>query len=132
MKKIILVVVCISLFLLSSCEKKEEFSNLQGRGGVFYKINEDKPYSGKVYEEYNNGQTRMEGTYTDGLPDGEFVDYYEDGQVKMKIEYDNGLFDGKYIHYFENGEIFVEGKFKNGKVIEGSDLSLLKSLEKRN
>jgi hypothetical protein len=76
MKTIILILT--SLLFLTGCEK--EVSVLQKRGGVAYEVNSKTPFTGKLVEEYANGQKKVEGNYKNGKSEGLETYWHENGQ----------------------------------------------------
>ena len=110
MKKILL----LFLLLLSiiSCGKKEVlFSELQYRkDGLYYEINQKKPYSGTVLTKFENGQIKEETKMIKGVLQGEFSLYTENGDLKLKGQYIIGSYD--YASDFSEGLAVVK---KNGK-----------------
>ena len=56
----------------------------------FYSPNSHIPYSGKVVDYYSNKLISYEGTYLNGLKDGEFNYYYESGSIHKKEVYNLG------------------------------------------
>jgi antitoxin component YwqK of YwqJK toxin-antitoxin module len=78
------IISLITFSLLVSCGNKEiKLSDLVDRGNVFYKINSEKPFTGKFisyYEEDYFAQEKIkiesEGFFKDGKLDGELVKYF--------------------------------------------------------
>src|SRR5690606_18169704 len=54
---------------------------------------------------------RSEGTYTNGLENGEWKYYYSDGILKEKATYAAGRLNGEVITYFFNGKVKETGFF---------------------
>ena len=46
---------------------KMDINNLIDRGGLLYATNDDEPYTGLVFEFYDNGQKRLNGRYNNGI-----------------------------------------------------------------
>ena len=79
------------LILLVGCSKESvEYSKLQNRGGLLYKINTEEPYSGLSFELYENGQKEWDGTYKDGKGDGLYTMWYENGQKQSDGTWKDG------------------------------------------
>ena len=88
MKKIILI-LCVSL--LCSCGTKElSDDQLVERNGVYYEVNSEVPYTGKVTDTHENGQLYIKGSYKDGKRDGLRTWWYEDGQKGYEGTYKDG------------------------------------------
>ena len=68
MKRTLLFIT--SLVLIVGCSKPLDDESLIDRGGVKYQQDSQKPYSGKVFSLYGNGQKEFEGSYKDGKRDG--------------------------------------------------------------
>ncbi len=64
MKKTLLIV--LPLLLIVGCSKPLDDESLIDRGGVKYQQDSQKPYSGKVFSLYGNGEKKLEGSYKDG------------------------------------------------------------------
>jgi antitoxin component YwqK of YwqJK toxin-antitoxin module len=106
------------LFLLIGCSKESvELSKLQDRGGLYYKINSEEPYSGTSFELYENGQKKSEGTYKDGKEDGLHTSWYNNGQKHIEETYKDGKQDGLYTKWYENGQKKSEMTYKNNMMV---------------
>ena len=57
-------------------------TDAQIREGLIYLPNKNKPFTGNILCEYENGQTKIKGEVEDGLIDGNLFLYYENGQKK--------------------------------------------------
>jgi hypothetical protein len=71
LKKVAILLFITSLVLMTSVsfsQSKVNTNNLVQYGDKMYKINDDKPYTGKVFDLHkSNGNKKMEGYYKDGL-----------------------------------------------------------------
>ncbi len=106
------------IFSLSCSESNREIKSehLQKRGdGLYYAINEEKPYSGKVVEFYKSGQKRMELTFKNGKLHGLSTRWVSNGQKKSEIGYRNAEQTGPYRTWYKNGQQEKEGAYKAGK-----------------
>ena len=102
--------ITLLLFLLIGCSKESvELSKLQERGGLYYKINSEEPYSGTSFELYDNGQKKSEGTYKDGKEDGLWTGWYDNGQNEIEGTFKDGKPDGLSTLWYENGQKKQEG-----------------------
>jgi len=102
--------ITLLLFLLIGCSKESvELSKLQDRGGLYYKINSEEPYSGTSFELYDNGQKKSEGTYKDGKEDGLWTGWYDNGQKEIEGTFKDGKPDGLSTLWYENGQKRQEG-----------------------
>ncbi|MDP6433668.1 MAG: hypothetical protein QGI15_05055, partial [Candidatus Scalindua sp.] len=113
------------------------------RGGLLYEVNGQKPYTGDVFELYEdggrkhsgslkggkkdklwtywyeNGQKWKENTYKDGKQDGLWTEWYENGQKWNEGTYSDGEIDGLFTEWYENGQKKSEGTLKDGLKQEG-------------
>ena len=87
MKKTIL----ITLLLIVGCSKEPINENsLVDRNDVKYQQDSQKPYSGEIFDLYDNGNKKIEGSYKDGKEDGLWTQWYENGQKKFEQTYKDG------------------------------------------
>jgi antitoxin component YwqK of YwqJK toxin-antitoxin module len=119
LKRSITVLVCFILF--TSCTKsidwKKEKSNFEERKEITYY--KDKPFTGEMFENYENGQLRYKVNFIDGkVEDGLYEVYYENGQLQRKANYKDGKRDGLYERYYENGQLQRKRNYKDGKRID--------------
>src|SRR5690554_2876543 len=63
------------------------------------------------YWDNSNTIIRSEGSYTNGLENGEWKYYYPDGVLKEKSFYKLGRLDGEVITYYFNGKVKEQGYF---------------------
>ena len=89
MKRLYLIV--LPLFLsVGISQNKVNVNNLVQYGDKWFKENDDKPYTGLVFDLYRTtGNKSLEGRYKDGL----MTDWYENGQK----EYEGTFKDGEWI-----------------------------------
>ena len=84
LKRSITVLVCLILF--TSCTKsidgKKEKSNIEVREEITYY--KDKPFTGEIFENYENGQLQYKSNFKDGKQDGLSESYDENGQLIYK------------------------------------------------
>ena len=92
MKKTLLLITSV-LFITAAAfsQSKVNINNLSDYGGKMFKENDDKPYTGLVFDLYRTtGNKSLEGRYKDGLRNGKWTYWYEDGQ-KYQETYENGI-----------------------------------------
>ena len=140
MKKHILVLALLQVTILYP-QSKMDINNLIERDGLLYTLNDNKPYTGKVFSFnekchkesemtykngkqdglftfwHENGQKKWEGTVNDGKPDGLLISWNESGQKTVEETYKNGKQDGKLTFFYENGQKELEETYKDGKRI---------------
>jgi len=115
MKRTLLFIT--SLVLIVGCSKEPINENsLVDRNDVKYQQDSQKPYSGEIFDLYDNGNKKIEGSYKDGLLDGLWTVWYEDGQKFQEQSFKNGIPDGLSTKWNENGQKASEGTYKNGKL----------------
>ena len=110
---VLIMTMGFSLLLLGCGEKVVE--SLQERDGLFYAVNEDKGFTGRFAEYWDeNGQKISETNYKEGKKDWLETLWHENGQKKQEMNYKNGELHGLWTEYRENGSKF-ETNYKNGK-----------------
>lgn len=114
-RKIMMGGILAATLLFTACGKPVNISELQNRNGVFFAVNAQKPFSGKFFQNFKNGQMQEEGAFKNGLLQGKFVQYYPNGQVKVQTNYNDGKLNGAFISFYENGEKKMDLNYKNGQ-----------------
>jgi len=95
MKQTLLIISALMLIVgCGSDSIKLDINNLIDRGSLMYAPNDEKPYTGDVFELYEDGKKKLDGNYRKGLMNGEWTYYHENGQIMSKGNYKNG--DGSY------------------------------------
>ena len=95
------------LLLFFTCSEKPEvhISNTIQFEGKIYRLNEEEPYSGIVFNNYPDGQREYEGLYNNGKPNGNLVYWYENGSKKREGRLKNGSPIGTWTYYNFDGSI---------------------------
>ena len=106
-------------------ETKPELEGVNGdeleeREGIMYLNGSDTPYTGKVFNLYENGQKISEENYKDGKLDGLWLMLHDNGQKWSEGNYKDGKLDGLWVRWHENGQKKGEATFKDDKHVEGS------------
>ena len=117
MKKTLLFITSV-LFITSAAfsQSKVNIRSLVQYGDKMYKIDDDKPYTGKVFDLYkSNGNKKVEGYYKDGLRNRKWEWWSEDGKMDSSGTYKDGNQDRKWTSWYENGQKEYEGTYKDGK-----------------
>lgn len=70
-----------------------------------------------VFKEYYYGKVKLEGSYKDGLLQGEYKQYFNNGNIKTKGFYKNGKPTGVFKTYFITGELSQEKIFDKEKIV---------------
>jgi len=121
MRKYCKIYLLIFIFLPLICYPQEECecSKLKfSKKGVLQK---GKPFTGKCYNLYDNGERSSERSYKDGKDHGPFITWYKNGEMKSEYSTYDGVIDGKYTRWYENGQIkekttYIKG-VKDGECI---------------
>ena len=71
MKKTLLIITSL-VFITSAVfpQSKMDIDNLIDIDGLLYNPNDDKPYTGKVFDLYDNTKKKLDGRYKNGLRNG--------------------------------------------------------------
>ena len=86
------------------------------RSGLMYAVNGQKPYTGDVFELYDNGNRKLSGI----LKGGRLVSriewkYYENGKKRKEEKYKDGKEYGLWTSWSENGKKKYERAYRDGK-----------------
>ncbi len=71
--------------------------------GKLYVMDAKDPFSGIIYNTYQNGRREYEGEYKDGQPNGLLIYWYENGQKMREGKLKNGSPIGIWKYYNQNG-----------------------------
>ena len=93
---------------------KMNINDLIDRGGLLYAYNDDKPYTGKVFDFYDNDQKKLDGGYRKGLKNGKWNWWNTNGSFDSTGNYRKGLFDGHWEFYYDNGQLKAKGDYRDG------------------
>ena len=94
MKKTFLIITAL-LFITSIVfpQSKVNVNSLVQYGDKMFKVDDDKPYTGKVFDLYkSNGNKKVEGYYRKGIKNGKWTYYTEIGNGKYKVKYTDGTY----------------------------------------
>ena len=129
-------IIILILFFIGCGETEPlNYGLLQERDGVHYRIDNNKVYSGPVFNidgtsegtlkkgkfhgpfkfYDDNNQIKMEISYKAGIEDGPFKSYYKNGQLEKESTYKDGNKHGPHKSYYENGKLGTEVTYKDGK-----------------
>ena len=103
-------------------QSKIDINNLIDRGGLLYATNDNKPYTGLVFEFYENSQKKLNGRYRNGVKNGKWTWRNMDGGMNSTGTYKNGLMNELWKYYYKNGQINGQGRFIDG---DGGNVSKL-------
>ena len=130
MRKTLLIITAL-LFITSAVfpQSKVNINNLVEYGGKMFKQDDDKPYTGRVFDLYKStGEKKLQGNYRKGLMNGKWTYYHENGQFHAQGRFIDGdgsnphessgiPFNGRsgrWAFWYKNGQKFREGTFKDG------------------
>ena len=118
MKRTILFITSLVLITsVSFSQSKVNINNLSDYGGKMFKENDDKPYTGLVFDLYRTtGNKSLEGRYKDGLRNGKWSWWNEDNKMDSSGTYKIGIKDGKWIHSTEIGNGKYEVRYTTGNI----------------
>ncbi len=108
----------LALFLVSCSTTVTNYSELQDRNGIFFLINDQEPFTGRVVHK-EDGIKVFEGVFKDGIRTDEWVYYYPNGQIRTTGVYEDGLKHGQWPVWQENGVIEYYEVFRYGTLIAG-------------
>jgi len=125
--------------LQAQVKKKIKYYELDVNRGLFFQPNTIEPYEGVAFDEFPNGQKKIEvpikggkmhGTvkewakngqkiystqYENGVQVGKEEQWYPIGIKRMELNYVNGAAEGICTEWHKNEEKKSEGLFRNGK-----------------
>ncbi|MBU0763318.1 MAG: hypothetical protein KJ607_00620, partial [Bacteroidetes bacterium] len=93
-----------------------DFSHLEKRKGIWYRENEETPYTGKCIGYFNSGERGLSGSYQDGQRSGHWIYWYRNGQKKMEGNFISGRSHGKLSYWYEDGIVKVDARYYLGKI----------------
>ena len=121
----------IIFVFITGCSKLVNEESLKFYRGLYYDPSEGKPYSGKVYILYSNGQKMRDGHFDIGTIDGSYTYYDINGTIikpikESKLHFENGKkyapdtnneYWGLAYGNYQSGERLFEVFYEAGKVI---------------
>ena len=116
-----LLLITLPLLLIVGCSSSPEPINYETtlieREGVFYTIDKNKPYSGKVFSLYDDGNKESEWTLKDGRLDGLYTLWYKSGRKWLENIYKDGKLDGLSTYWDRKEQLDTKRTYKNGELI---------------
>ncbi len=82
--------------------------------GLLRRQGESEPASGRVVDQYADGEVEREITLEAGRIVGELREYHGNGQLALSAHYDGGRRHGPYVEYDQRGTQTVVGQFVEG------------------
>ncbi len=84
-------------------------------GMRYYKNGETKPFTGKLYGRYDNGELLTVQEYVDGIGNGTWTQYNPDGSISEQGTYQNNRVEGPVTQYYDDGSIKAKGQYRHWK-----------------
>ncbi|SVC24762.1 uncharacterized protein METZ01_LOCUS277616, partial [marine metagenome] len=109
--KVITITLVITNYTIA--QSKINVNHLLDYGGLKFMPNSDKPFNGRVFELYDNGQKHWEKRYIKGIADGYYRSWYINGQLEFKGRIKQGVKNGLYLSYNEDGKKIKEAHYKD-------------------
>ena len=102
-----LIILLLPVLLVVGCSSKEPINRdlmLIERDRLYYTKDTNKPYSGRVFTLYDNGENKLECGYKDGELDGLYTLWNKNGQKRKESNYKDGKLNGLVTEWYKNGE----------------------------
>ncbi|HBD93595.1 MAG TPA: hypothetical protein DC057_05440 [Spirochaetia bacterium] len=112
LKSMVAGLLCFVTLSFLGCQATVTGEKLQARGGLIYKMNTNKLFTGKI--ENNSYSTGVKK----GLFHGKYVSYFDNGQINTITYFKNGMSVGKCTVYYHDGKLLSESTFKKN-MLEG-------------
>ncbi len=133
-----IIIFSITLLLSNFCLSNEAVLKLERRGDLYFKENDQLPFTG-VYTDTSNDGRKGELVYQSGVPTlmttwhpngqklqiakiekgqwhGTVTWWYDDGQVAKEEGYQYGIKQGPSSQYYPNGKIQKQENYSNGNL----------------
>ncbi|MBR1774032.1 MAG: hypothetical protein IJ759_00750 [Bacteroidales bacterium] len=110
LKKIAFIVgIALIMFSCSKGEKKVLSAYEDGKPYIVVYVKNQDGKEIRTYEEhfYNNGKTRVKGSYSKGEKNGTWKYYFEDGTLFAQTDYSNSKEGEKWQVYFDKDSLLV-------------------------
>ena len=114
MKQTLALVLLV--FGIVGCSKEIPSDQLVERQGIYYEVNSQTPFTGRVVSYHENGQLEAKGNFKDGELHGLMESYHENGQLWIKRNYKDGELHGLMESYHENGQLLKRANYKDGEI----------------
>ena len=87
---------------------------MENVGGKWYHFESNIPYTGIGYKiSDNTGNIIIEKKFINGIYSGKYFEWWDDGASKVKGAFRNGLMHGRWKFYYENGDLSCSGSYDN-------------------
>ena len=98
------------LFIMIGCEKIDRVVSIDKL--IIYRTSRDstyffkeKPFSGEVYQNNNEGNKIRSFNVIDGKLSGIYEEFFNNGDIKLSVEMNSGIKNGEYKSFYENGKL---------------------------
>ena len=119
-KAILFMALSTMIYEIAGAQISVEYSKLVVRNGIYYQVNSQIPFTGKVYRPYSGDQgDKLEGYFLNGRRNGKWTIWYDNGQKQFEGTYKNGSYDSKISKWGIDGQLSEECFYSNG-VLNGS------------
>lgn len=105
-----------STYTLFAQNQRIELSKLQKNDGLYFFA--EKPYTGIVYEKYENGNIGLVGEIKNGKRENVWTYWYSTGVKKRESTYANNVKEGKSYYWHNNKILAKEITFRANQNID--------------
>ena len=100
------LIINITFLSILSCSKSKttlsEVDIVYENEQMLFK-KKSKPYTGLVFENYDENHIKTEISVIDGLKDGVFKQYYRSGKIQVQSKFKKGQLVGEFTTFYDNG-----------------------------
>lgn len=117
-KVVYIVLIAVALISCNSNEiqvVESFYENGQAKIVKIYEIHMGDSIPQMEFQYHKDGSILLEGVYTNGLREGEWISYFNNGNIWSKGYFSKGKRTGKGWIYYPNGKLRMKGSYKNGK-----------------
>jgi len=82
---------------------------------IYYIVNTNQLYSGRIIDNWQNGNQKIEIRVKSGLKHGSSKEWYENGNKKYTSAWKNDTKNGYYREWYDNAQPKIKGKYYDGK-----------------
>lgn len=105
----------LSVFLIFNQSNAQVIPDFDFIDGKYHAKGQQSPYSGVIYQFYDNGARKAEIILLNGKIHGLYKEWFPNGSLKSTKDYDNGLRDGLFISYYKDGKSpLMKGHYVDG------------------
>lgn len=109
-------------FLLNACKQSPKNGVQKKSNDASFHYRQDtlmyasNTFSGRVFDQYENGDSLFLGTFLNGLEEGIHKKWYSHQNIQEIRVYHLGKKVGRHIGFWESGQMKFEYHFKNGEM----------------